>query len=366
MFASLKPTKKPSWYISIPLIVVLLLSAFWSLYWFVAASKAEEVLDRILAREKLKGTDITCANRSIKGFPFKFLLDCQSLKIVYETPTRLTTFTTSRFVAVVMAYNYNHMIAEIYGPFELTRGRKRNRSTTVIETRKLFHGNAQTIKASVVLKNNALQQSTVVIEGLNGTLFDYTNQLSPQHIETKLEKSVVHIRATDSLKNNTGPYEVGSFAKNLSFVGGVANIQSPAGTKFEELLIRMNLTNVPYRLRGKPLDLLRSWKASNGTATISELTINSGPVKLKGTGNGAIDNNAMVEGVINMQISGLDDLVKNLVVAGHVREQEATLGLAAIKLLGSTGGGAVKIALRATKGNIYFGPFRVARLIPLF
>ena len=164
----------------------------------------------------------------------------------------------------------------------------------------------------------------------------------------------------------TGPYDVSGVVKNLSFVGGIANIQSPKGTTIDNFLVRASITKAPYTLVGKPLNLLKQWQARAGDITITELAINSGPVKLKGKGNGKLDATGRAEGVLNMQIAGLDALVKNLVATGNIREQDATMGLAAIQLLGGNSNNGVKIALRATKGKLFFGPFQVARLIPLF
>lgn len=365
MFSDLKPTTKSSRFILLPVIGLFVLAGLWSIYWFVAAAKVEEILTTTLARQQARGLTITCGNRTIQGFPFKFLLNCEKLKVVRETPTRLTTLTASRLVAAVMAYNYNHMISEIYGPFEITRGRKNNQSTTDVETRKLFSGNAQTIQASVVLKNNALKQSTIIIKGLAGDLIDYTVRTSPQTVKTNLEEAIIHVRATGSMSEPIGPYETGTFIKNLSLVGGAANIQSTKGTKFEEFILRTDITNVPYTLRGKPLDLLKIWRDKKGQIDITELSARSNPVELKGTGNVTLDATSRPKGVVNMQVSGLDELVKSLVVAGKIREQEASLGLAAIKLLGGNSNKGVKIALRATKGKVYFGPFLVAKLKPL-
>lgn len=366
MIAVQKPSTKSSWFIVLPSLAILVLAAIWSVYWYVAASKAHDILEQVLAREKAKGVEITCATREIQGFPFKFRLDCHGLKVVQKTPSGLTVLTSSRLVAVVMAYNYNHLIAELYGPFDVTRSDSRPQNSSVSEMHKLFSGTAKTVKASVKLKNQAVKQSTLVIQGLDGTLIDYSQRSNPQAIKTSLENGVFHLRAVGSMKNTKGPYDLGTTLKNLSFVGGQANFQSAAGTKFNELLVRANITEVPYDLRGQPLELLKSWQASKGMIKITELKTNTGPVKLNGDGTISLDGAGRADGVINMRLSGLDVLVKNLVNAGRIPEEEANMGLTAIKLLGSTGNGDVRVAVKAIKGFLYLGPFKVARLKPLF
>ncbi len=361
------PRKKPAWQIVAPLILVVVLAIGWSIYWVVASNKAMQMLDQVLAQQKARGLTVTCGERQIVGYPFKFLLICDQLKVIRETTTRQTSLTAARFSVVVMAYNLNHIIGEVTGPFELTRGRKRDPGATVVEVRKLFYGNAKTIKSSVILKNRVLKETIVIIRDLSGSLVDYSNKSGPQNIATDLKEAIVRVRSTGDTSKPDGAYEVDSVIKDLFLVGGSANIQSDKGARLDDFNIRMTLTNAPYQLPGKPLDWLKIWKANDGEARIAELSAVSGPVKIKGSGNFKLDDLGRAQGVLNTKMTGLDSFVEELVSGGRIRKQDAELGLAAINLLGNAnGGGGVKIALRAQKGNVYFGPFQIAVLKPLF
>jgi len=366
MFSRLRPRKKPAWQIVAPLILVVVLAVGWSIYWLVASTKAKEVLDQVLAQQKAKGLTVTCGDRQIVGYPFKFLLICDKLKIVRETTTRQTSLTAARLSVVVMAYNFNHIIGEVSGPFEITTGRKRSPGATVVEVRKLFYGTAKTVKSSLILENRVLKESIVIVRGLSGTLVDYSNKSGPQNIATDLKEAIVRIRSAGDTSKPDGDYEMASVIKDLFLVGGSANIQSDKGARLDDFKVRMTLTNAPYRLTGKPLDWLRIWKANDGEARIAELSATSGPVKIKGSGKFNLDDLGRAQGVLNTKMTGLDSFVKELVSGGRIRKQDAELGLAAINLLGNAGGGGVKIALRAQKGNVYFGPFQIAVLKPLF
>lgn len=366
ILSSLKPKTKLAWQIVWPLVLVLVIAGGWSAYWFIASTTAGEILDRVLVRQKAKGLVISCANRHISGYPFKFLLTCDQLKVVRETSSRLTSLTASRLVVVVRAYDFNHMIAELYGPFDISRGRKRDANSTVVETRKLFYGTAKTVTASLILKNRVLKEATAIVRGLKGTLVEYSNRTTPQNIATSLEEAIVHIRSTGDTSKPVGPYKVAGVLKEFLLVGGSANFQSDKGTRLDDVNVRMNISNAPYRLSGKPLDWLKLWKANAGEAKIIEASATSGELKIKGSGQFNLDDLGRVQGVLNNRMTGLDDLIKQLVASGKIREQDANFGLTAIKLLSNAGGGSVKIALRAKKGNVYFGPFKIAILKPLF
>jgi len=366
MFSRLMPRKKPAWQIVAPLILVVVLAIGWSIYWLVASNKAMEMLDQVLAQQKAKGLSVTCGDRQIGGYPFKFLLICDSLKVVRETATRQTSLTAARLSVVVMAYNFNHIIGEVSGPFELTRGRKRDPGATVVEVRKLFYGTAKTIKSSLILENRVLKESIVIVRDLSGTLVDYSIKSGPQNIATDIKEAIVRIRSTGDTSKPDGDYEVASVITDLVLVGGSANVQSDKGARLDDFKMRMIISNAPYQLPGKPLDWLRIWKANDGEARIAELNASSGPVKIKGSGSFKLDDLGRAQGVLNTKMTGLDGFVKDLVSGGRIRKQDAELGLAAINILGNAGGGGVKIALRALKGNVYFGPFQIAILKPLF
>lgn len=363
IFSLIKPDKKPSWQIIAPLLLVMVLAAGWSVYWLVASARAMDMLDQVLAREKAKGLEISCARREMGGYPFKFLLTCDKLNIIRQTPLRQTGVTAQRLVVVVQAYNFNHMIGELYGPFEVTTGRP---DAPAGQVRKLFSGTAKTIRSSLILKNRVLKQATVVIRGLSGTLVDYSNKGRPQNIATELNEAIVHVRSTGDTSRPIGDYEAASVVKGLLLVGGPANIQSEKGLQFENFRARVKVSNAPYQLTGNLLDWLKIWKANKGEAVITQMNATSGSVKLEGAGHFNLDNLGRAQGVLNTRMTGLDSLINELVASGRIREKDANLGLAAINLLGNAGAGGVKVALRAQKGNVYFGPFKVAILKPLF
>ena len=366
LFSRIRPRKKPAWRIVAPLILVLLLAAGWSVYWMTASTKAMAVVDQVLAREKAKGLEISCADRSIGGYPFKFLLDCTSFRITQQTPTGEISLTASRLVAVVRAYNLNHIIAELYGPFELTAGRKRTSDGQVVETQKLFSGTAGTVTSSLILQDQVLKETTLVIRDLTGTLVDYSSQSGPQDIATDLKEAVINIRTTSDTSEPIGDYEAAGVVKDLFLVGGSANFQSYKGTRLDDAAIRVKLSGAPYQFTDNPLEWLKAWKTNDGKAQITEFNATSGALKLKGKGKFNLDFQGRVQGVLKTKIIGLDVVVNGLVANGKIREKDAELGLIAINLLGNAGADGVKIALRAKKGKVYFGPFKIAKLKPLF
>ncbi|MCL2714553.1 MAG: DUF2125 domain-containing protein [Alphaproteobacteria bacterium] len=65
----------------ITLIVLLLVAAGWSGFWFYAASQTATVADAWAAKEAQSGRVYNCASRSISGFPFSLEILCSGVNV---------------------------------------------------------------------------------------------------------------------------------------------------------------------------------------------------------------------------------------------------------------------------------------------
>src|SRR4051812_14429334 len=62
-------------------VLLLILAAAWSGFWFYAASQAEIAADAWRAQEAKAGRVYDCAKRSIAGFPFRFEVRCSGASV---------------------------------------------------------------------------------------------------------------------------------------------------------------------------------------------------------------------------------------------------------------------------------------------
>ncbi|MBR0828824.1 DUF2125 domain-containing protein [Bradyrhizobium manausense] len=117
--------RRPRWGLFLPPILLLLLAAAWSGFWFYAASRAETAADAWRAQEAKSGRIYDCAKRSIAGFPFRFEVQCSgaSVALVSQTASK-TPFTAKldNILVVGQIYDPKLVIAEFTAPATLTDG----------------------------------------------------------------------------------------------------------------------------------------------------------------------------------------------------------------------------------------------------
>lgn len=82
--------------------------------WFVGAHEAEKRLDRELAKINAGDAKITCDNREIRGYPFRFGLFCDDVTFVDDVKD--VSFSSGALRTAAQVYYPWHAIAELDGP----------------------------------------------------------------------------------------------------------------------------------------------------------------------------------------------------------------------------------------------------------
>jgi hypothetical protein len=95
-------------------VFALALAVAWTAAWFWLAGLGETKVDAALAKVNAQGRPVACDNRSIKGYPFRFGLFCDSVRV--EDPTRGIRISASALRTAAQVYNPWHLIAELDGP----------------------------------------------------------------------------------------------------------------------------------------------------------------------------------------------------------------------------------------------------------
>jgi hypothetical protein len=95
------------------LAFALVLVVGWSVLWFVAAAVVDRQAERVGMRLEAAGTMLNCANRSVKGFPFRIELRCGPGSRVANDAGSLAL---DGLTVVGLIYEPNLVIAEVRGP----------------------------------------------------------------------------------------------------------------------------------------------------------------------------------------------------------------------------------------------------------
>lgn len=95
-------------------IFAFFIAALWSGAWFWLANLGETKVDEALVQTSEQGRPVACDNRSIKGFPFRFGLFCDSVR--FEDPAKGIRVSASALRTAAQVYNPWHLVAELDGP----------------------------------------------------------------------------------------------------------------------------------------------------------------------------------------------------------------------------------------------------------
>jgi hypothetical protein len=95
-------------------LFALALAVAWTGAWFWLANLGQTEVDKVLAKANTQGNPVACDNRSIKGYPFRIGLFCDTVR--FEDPSRGVRFSASALRTAAQVYNPWHLIAELDGP----------------------------------------------------------------------------------------------------------------------------------------------------------------------------------------------------------------------------------------------------------
>lgn len=315
-------------------VAVVLAIALYTGGWFYAASWVKERLAQELAASAQGMHSASCGNLSVRGYPFRIGLFCDSVGIDDRPSGLSATFGALRSAAQV--YRPGHAVFELDGPAQV-------RVTPDL----VFDVNWDLLRASAVAWTTGLERASVAYDGLKGRLNIPSEALSVGIAATHGEKHVrqsgeaLDIAASlDALSLDLGdkvlpPVDV---AIDLTIADAAAWItmegppaDAPLGTNIE--------------LRGLSLDL--------GNGKTMSL---SGPVK--------IETDGYVSGALDLTIDGIsawrDRISEVFPDAAEVMQRVA----AAIKGL-SGGNDRAVVKLTVQHGTVYLGLFPIAEIPPL-
>lgn len=111
------PSKARRALIGVVLVAVLLAAAL-SGAWFYLAGRLDDELTRAIEQAAGGGTDITCPDREVFGFPFRIGFRCDSISVV-RAGDRPFEATGGAVRTAAQIYRPNHVVAEVDAPLRV-------------------------------------------------------------------------------------------------------------------------------------------------------------------------------------------------------------------------------------------------------
>ncbi|MGL4325422.1 MAG: DUF2125 domain-containing protein [Beijerinckiaceae bacterium] len=272
----------------LPFILLSLVALAWCAYWLIGAHFASRAIDQRIAAEKEKGREWHCANRSIEGFPFRFLLRCDGMSL---TVGQKFSLTLPAFRAIAMAYNPRHVIAEADGPALF-------RNTGYNDLRV----NWQNIQVSVQgAGTRAMSLSAIATAPAADEM-------------TANAATSIFSAATFELHGRPTPgRDAGDPAIDIATTGTQVTIPMVASllkqTEPGGFTLNATITKAAAFGPGSPMDNAERWRMAGGAATISKIAVTTGKIMLDGQGELALDEERRLTGRIAGTAAGLEQLL---------------------------------------------------------
>ena len=350
-----------------PLAAVVAVAAAWSIYWYIASEKAKQSFAKYVERNRLAGIEINCRDGVWGGFPFRFELRCTSLSAQGERGGIAIDFSGKAVRAVALAYKPLHLIVEVDGPFAFS-GEDRTRARTEIIS------DGKPLRASLKFKltPNRADQVSVEIKDQTGTitLFDPESDVKAAPVPYTLRRVNIHARFAAPPEGDTAPFDVAGTVEDLVYGPDDSSLFGTEALRVETASIDANITALPYK-GGAPFpDRARKWQEGGGELTVHSLTSQSNFLTGRSAGALALDADGRLNGKLEWTVSGFDDLMVRLLNAGLIEEKAAAVADTILTVLGKPdeegGNPGLKLKTILKEGKLYFGPFRVARIPPLY
>lgn len=332
------PTRRRSrFWLYGPFMLLVVLAAAWSAFWFYARDRIATEIDIALAREAERGRTWTCTDRSIGGFPFRIELRCNTLALTSTRWGDAVRVETGPAVAVGQIYSPSLVIFEVSSPAKATLPEGRTLDLTW-----------KNLDASLAWRNP--ERFALVASEPRGVLT--TPGLTTETWGAATLEA--HLR-----RNPTRPATEQAVDIAISAKGTILPpIDALLGnTDTGEIDLQATLTQAESFRKGFNPDALESWRAANGSFELTRLVSTKGKARVDGSGQLQLDPLHRVAGDLQLAAAGIEQI-------GGLRIGNLLGGLGGF--LGGRGNNAgtapglttlPPVSLR--EGRVFIGPFRL-------
>ncbi|WP_181832527.1 DUF2125 domain-containing protein [Bosea caraganae] len=339
MTAPIPARRKSRFWLYAPFVLLALIAAGWSGFWFYVQGRVTETLDNALAREAQAGRSWTCADRSVGGYPFRIEVRCASLTLTSTRWGDLVSVQTGPSVAVGQIYTPGLAIVQVTGPLQ----------ASLPEGRKLNLGWKQ-FEASAALTLSGFERLSLVMAEPNGVL------TAPGKADETWRAAQFELHAR---RNPTRPATDQATDIAVSTKGSVLpGLDALIGNAEPgDLDLQATVTQSVAFRRGFNPDALETWRAAGGLIELTKLATTKGTARIEASGRILLDPAHRVSGQVNAAVAGIEriggiqvgGLMAGLggLLGGRQPQAGATPGLVSIPPL----------VLR--DGRLYIGPLRV-------
>lgn len=294
------PTRRRRlWPIFILPLLIVVLAAAWSAFWFYAASKVDENVDIWRAREAAAGRQYDCADRTVTGFPFRLEVRCSGVSVALQAQTATQSVTQvpitaklGEILVVAQIYTPRLLIAEFKAPALLSENGQPAVAVNWSAARASITGLPGTPdSADIVFDDAAVDRMAGAVQAPS---------MRAKHVE-------LHGRTAETSTKDQPVIEAALQIDGGSINGVHPLLAAPFDANIRALV--SGLTDVspkPWPQR------FRELQAAGGRVQIVQSRVQQGEILSLATGALGLTPAGNLEGELQMTVAGLDKAVAAL------------------------------------------------------
>jgi hypothetical protein len=275
-------------WVVLPFLLVVVLAALWTGFWFYAASVAQTTLDRWREQEARLGRVYTCGSQTAGGYPFRIEVRCTDAALEMRASLPPLVVKAKDLIAVAQVYEPNLLIAEITAPLVISDP----------GGGKPFVAGWDLAQASLRGRPNAPERISIVVDRLRVDRGEGSDALgSAGHLE-------IHARANPGSTPDNAIIDLA-----IRLTGATA----PAAGSFTAQPLDAEVTTVLRGLRTfapKPLPaLLKELQAAGGRLELANARLQQGETIARATGSLALSGSGRLDGTVLLTVAGLEKFI---------------------------------------------------------
>ncbi|MEM9634425.1 MAG: DUF2125 domain-containing protein [Pseudomonadota bacterium] len=280
-----KPTKSSKRRYILLLSVIVIVIAGWSAAWFFGRSVLADQLDRQMSNLAQNGFELTCADLSIAGYPFRYEVACQEMQSLDRAGT---SSSLQSLRAVALIYNPWHVILEAKAPILMT-------APIAAFTGEMTW---ETARASVKFSQESLGDLDAVIRKPE---FAFENVVTNGLISS--EKAEIHLRTAPNSDDALDGFATID-ALNLQ---SVSNLQETI-----DLRGHVQISSGAAMLAGA--DLVTLVQANNGELPVRLVLFEAaiGESRVGANGDLLVNGDGTLSGTLNLTLGNAEQLLQTL------------------------------------------------------
>jgi hypothetical protein len=332
-----------------PTLLVAVLAAGWTVFWFHAASVARTTLAEWQAREQQSGRNFRCGSQSVGGYPFRIEVRCIDAAADLQNASPPLQLQVGELLAVSQVYQPTLLIAEFGAPLRVTES---GSPITLVAEWTLAQASLRGLPQAPERVSTSIDNFRLSRSDIAGTVL-----LGARHLE-------LHARLDPASKPDHPVIDIAAKVDQAT-ASAAPSLETPVDGQIAAVL--EGLTD----LEPKPVpQLLRELQERGGRLQIVNARVAYAGMLATASGSLGLTPQGRLDGVVDVTVAGLDPNVVERLVPSLKGGNASLLGTRLLALLGKPtqleGRPAVTMPLRLTDGAATLGPLPLGRLEALY